>query len=91
VLPMTGKIYYEMSLFKNVKYQIILQNSIAHMMNALQSVRIGYDKDIDNAIKAVDLVQKHLPELKRALIYYKNTVLKGDNNDGPTPPPPPIL
>jgi hypothetical protein len=76
-----------MSIFRTdaIKYKIMLQNSISLCVTALNSVRLNHHKDIDLAIKAVDQVQKYLPELRRALIYYKNTGVP--DAEYPTLPP----
>lgn len=75
-------------LYKSKKAHYISQLHIAvnTAMGALQNIRNSPGASIDQQIKAIELCIQHFPNIKRALLYIKNTenpIPTGDGN-GPS-------
>ena len=73
-----------------VRYAVQLQNSISILINTLSVIRLRYSQDPDGCLKALDAVEKSIFELRRSLLFIKNTnVQTFVPPQLPVPPKPP--
>lgn len=72
---------------KKMHYLSQMNLAISHLIGALQGIRNSPGANIDAQIRAIELSMQHLPQIKRTLLYIKNTetpIPTGGNN-GPGP------
>lgn len=51
-------------------------NLTALVSNTLYAIRHQTNLSYDDRLKALDYIQKSIPEIRRYLIYFKNTIIK---------------